>query len=579
MRKWLLAFFALGCLTAPVLAGTSVSEYDLTLHLHIPDSSFAATERITLLSDSDVLLDATNLSIDSITCDGQDVDFRIGDGKLNLHLSPPLKNRQVVLSIDYHAKPTTGLVIHPQEVYSGFNSDSWFPCDHTPGSKAKYRLTFTVPNSWHVTASGQQGNAMQNGDQTRYTFYQRIPISAYVFGFAAGNFEIDTMQAGNVQLQDLTTGYSHSQVDSIFDDVPNILAYFDSITGVNYPYPTYTNVLTREENEQEAVRFCMLSSDYGKEVLIEHREEWLIIHEFCHQWFGNSITCKDWSDFWLNEGLTTYLTACYKEHAFGAEEFDREMFLAHVRYDRIRGTPKDLPIVRYNYKRSSDMGGVITYYKGALVLNYLRSIIGIKAFGDGLRAYSRKYWQRSVQTSDFESEMEQASGMDLHWFFKEWVHNADSVKLRASFSLVRDSVKLTLDQTGLSVYRLPMTISVTSGGASSSHNIILDSPSKTFSFVLSDSLESLIVDAGKKLPVAVEVRKPYAMLLYESNNASSTLDRVDAMTELTSSYVNESPEHQSTIQSLLQSATRSSSRLIAQVSQNLLKKIAVTKSN
>ena len=555
-------------------AHNAISEYDLTIQLHLPDSSFSGMEQLSLFADSNVKLASTNLSIDSVTGAEHRLSFRVSPGTLLIELPPGLLHREITLSIAYHGKPTTGLVIHSQEVYSGFNSDSWFPCDHKPGNKARYRLTISIPASWHIAASGdEQHPELQLDGTVRYSFYQDVPIAAYTFGFAAGVFDVDSSTIGSVRSRYFTTGYSHPEVDSIFFDVPNIISYFDSISGIAYPYSSYTQVFTRDDNEQEAVRFCMLSNDYGKEVLADPREEWLLIHELCHQWFGNSITCEDWSDFWLNEGLTTFLTACYKERAFGKDEFDREMYLAHLRYERIRGTAKDLPIVRYNYHKSSEMGGIVTYYKGALVLNYLRSIIGKKAFGSALRSYATKYWQKSVKTSDFEREMERAAKTNLKWFFDEWVYRSDSLSVQAHYSLRKNNVDLTLSQSGPHTYDLPLEVSVTSRRVLKTYSIRFHTPRATFSFPIADSLDCIAIDDEKTLPIPIAFDRPFAMLMYQARYDINLPGKVDAMNELALHFNEYSSQDRQQVLTVLEDAAHASARLEMQVSKNLLKKL------
>ena len=554
---------------------THILEYDIALNLNVPDSSFSAIETLALHPNgNDTLhLDATNLKIDSIKENETQLSFQETPGTLAIGI-PDKHDKLLRLKYFYHAKPSTGLVIHPLEVYTGFNSDSWFVCDHHPGEKARYRLTLSLPAEWNIAASGDlERSDTLPSQQIRYSFYQSIPISAYTFGFAAGLFRLDTERAGTTLLRYLTTSYSAQQVDSIFSDTHNTLAFFDSITGIPYPYPTYAQVLTRDENEQEANRFCMLSSDYGKDILSDRREEWLIIHELCHQWFGNSITCNDWSDFWLNEGLTTFLTACYKDNAFGRDEYDREIYLARMRYNRIRGSAKDLPIVRYDYHQSSEMGGIVTYYKAALVLNYLRSIIGEKAFDTGLKRYVRRYWQKSVTTANFEHEMERASKKNLKWFFDEWVYNADSLNVRASYSVANGKVTINLFQSGSRVYRLPLRIAIVSNGIRKIYALDFNDRTRDFSFPTGDTLNAVRIDDGDKLPISVMFDRPISMLLYQAVNEPDVLGRVEAMNALVANYENYSSTEQEVIAKLLNFQANSSSRLMVQLTKNLKKKI------
>ncbi|HEY3875963.1 MAG TPA: hypothetical protein VGM92_10835, partial [Candidatus Kapabacteria bacterium] len=106
---FLFVFSAYSCVS---IAQTHISEYDLTIQLHFSDSSFSAVEKIKVSSDGDIALDATNLQIDSIRENTDRMDFSYLPGKLKIHLPAELLHLSVELSVFYHAKPTTGLVIH-----------------------------------------------------------------------------------------------------------------------------------------------------------------------------------------------------------------------------------------------------------------------------------------------------------------------------------------------------------------------------------------------------------------------------------------------------------------------------------
>ena len=79
-----------------------------------------------------------------------------------------------------------------------------------------------------------------------------------------------------------------------------------------------------------------------RSVLDDPREDALIAHELSHQWWGNLLTCADWSDFWLNEGMATYMTAAWKEHAWSRDDYEREMLLARPNIVRLALGPRIL---------------------------------------------------------------------------------------------------------------------------------------------------------------------------------------------------------------------------------------------
>ena len=136
------------------------------------------------------------------------------------------------------------------------------------------------------------------------------PIPPYIFGFAAGLFQEVTRQDGSIQLHFLArSNFSILQVEQIFADTSDMRKFFEGRAGVPYPGDRYTQVLASGFVEQEMSDFTVMRENYGIGILAEPRDNNLAVHEFAHQWWGNSVTCAGWADFWLNEALTEFMMA------------------------------------------------------------------------------------------------------------------------------------------------------------------------------------------------------------------------------------------------------------------------------
>ena len=107
-------------------------------------------------------------------------------------------------------------------------------------------------------------------------------------------------------------------------------------SGKPYPVDTYTQVFTHGTVEQEAVGMTLLPETYAAD-LAQHPENlWLLAHELAHQWYGIEILAKDWSDFWLSEGMATFLADAFLEQRFGKARYDREIADSRQIYDTLR---------------------------------------------------------------------------------------------------------------------------------------------------------------------------------------------------------------------------------------------------
>jgi aminopeptidase N len=188
----------------------------------------------------------------------------------------------------------------------------------------------------------------------------------------------------------------------------------------------------------------------------------VIVHEIAHQWFGNSVTESDWDDVWLSEGFATYFTQLFVEHAYGRDEADA--MRAQSR-DEIRDFYAKHPDYRVVHDNLSDMEQVLsgpgTYQKGAWTLHMLRGIVGDAAFWSGIRDYYRRHQNGHATTADFRGAMERASGLELAYFFEQWLRRGGYLKLRARWShdAAAGELRLQLEQLQPGpAFRVPMDL-------------------------------------------------------------------------------------------------------------------------
>jgi aminopeptidase N len=205
-------------------------------------------------------------------------------------------------------------------------------------------------------------------------------------------------------------------------DTPDMLAFFETKAGVPYAGERYTQVLVARTAGQEASGFAMLSDAYGKALLDSPPPLNLSAHEVAHQWWGNLVTCREWTHFWLHEGFATFMAAAYDEHRFGREAYLRDIENARMRYEQVRDASGDRSLVFPSWDRPTAADRTIVYQKGAYVLHQLRELLGDRVFWQGIQRYTRSHAGRSVTTVDFQRSMEQSSGQDLASFFAKWVY-------------------------------------------------------------------------------------------------------------------------------------------------------------
>lgn len=412
-------------------ASFDVVDYDAQIEPDIANKSvkgkvavkFAALEN----NLSEIRLNAGLLEIDAAREGKTALKFEKRESVLIVSLARPARaGEKREIEIEYHGAPRFGIRFFPDErqVYTLFSTSQWMPCVDAPSDRATFRLNLILPKDLKAVGNGRfiRERALPD-NKISSEWEQKNAVSTYIFGFAAGNFREVTQNHRGVKFRYLgSPQFSENDLRQIFKDTADMLDFFESKAGVKYSDAVYTQVLAAGRVEQEMSSFTAMNEGYGRGVLQDEKAVWLAAHEFAHQWWGNMVTNRDWTHFWLNEGIATFMTAAYKEHRFGRAEYLAEIEKSKMRYEKVRDAGKDKSLVFPDWNRPTSEDRVLVYQKGAYVTHLLREEMGDAAFWKGLKDYTQKYWGKSVTTADFQKTMEKSSGKDLSAFFNKWIY-------------------------------------------------------------------------------------------------------------------------------------------------------------
>jgi aminopeptidase N len=341
--------------------------------------------------------------------------FERQDGLLFVKLlRPAVPKDPRTLTIHYEAGPAKGLKFFPDQIYSEFFTSDWMVCNERPENRATLRLRIAPKEGWRATASGEPAGAAEWRIDT--------PLPAFLYGFAVGQFQETADAPGAVPGLRLLGGPDLAKSGSaIIEATRAALQFFADKTGKVYPAPAYTQVFTHGSPMQENANFTLLPEAYANIIKTEPEALGLLAHELAHQWYAVRIQCLDWSDFWLNEGMATFLADAFLERRFGRERYEREIERSRGIYEGLKGQGKDRALSFHAWNTPDEASGEIPYHKGAYVLDLLRREMGEDKFWQGLRLYTRDNWNKAATSQDFQKAMESAAGKNLAAFFDEWV--------------------------------------------------------------------------------------------------------------------------------------------------------------
>ncbi|HTV20748.1 MAG TPA: M1 family aminopeptidase [Polyangiaceae bacterium] len=415
-------------------AGLAVLAHDIELDVSLapPALTGRGSVRVKALAPTALaVLDARGLTLSQATVASGPAAFSQADGHVCVRLPQPLAaGSETTLGFEWRVEPGQGTPSFAKdEVWAGYSSSAWMPTRLDSAERATLELHITADAALKVAASGRRGaqRAAPEG-RTRHSFSLERPSPPFLYAFAVGRFEEAELRVDDLLLRGLApAGYD---LEGGLEATGSMYRFLKSKLGVAHPWGEYLQVFTRGDIAQEAAGLSLIVAQSLSDRRDNPEDDWVFIHELSHQWFGWLVPCADFSDFWLNEAFATFLVGAYQEARWGAAAFKTEVANWHARSARARQQGRDGPIALSSPDGAArpappdselqDRG--VTYFRGALVLQRLRTELGEEVFWRGLSDYLKRAEGKSVRTLDLRRALEAASGRELGAFFDRWVY-------------------------------------------------------------------------------------------------------------------------------------------------------------
>ncbi len=378
-----------------------------------------------------------------------------------------------------------------------FGARRWWPCKDTPADKAAtVDLVVTVPDGLIVASNGNLLSDAAAGGLRTFHWRESYPIATYLVSLAVHPYVVlhdaweyapgDTMPVVHYVVPDraavMETAYAVT--------VPMLQAFSEGFGLYPFVQEKYGHAHFPWGGGME--HQTLTSLYYGA------TQPWIIAHELAHQWWGDLVTCADFHDIWLNEGFATWSEAYWRERTEGYAGYLDEMS-SNAYYG---------PGTVY-VEDTSDFGTIfdydLTYRKASWVVHMLRGVLGDDDFFAALAAWRQEHAYGSAHTEDLRAVCEQVSGLDLSWFFQEWLHQEYYPVYEYSWYAVAagDSTDLHLmirqAQTGTGLFTMPLDVRVLTDRGDFASRVMNSLADQGYVLTVAGTVSSVLLDPDQKV--------------------------------------------------------------------------------
>jgi aminopeptidase N len=499
-----------------------------------------------------VRLDHQNLNVHAVTSSHPISEYDVTDEAIVVTYKADLSPSDTVLvAITYDAEPKKGLYFRTREL--GFpigdehiwtqgethESRHWYPSVDYPNERFTSEIICRVPSDMIVLSNGTElSTTVDDKSGLRSSrWMQSEAHPSYLVALVAGRFKKVSSKYKDIPLGLYVQPSEIDQAMNTFDGMEDMMSFFEEEIGVPYPWDQYNQVTILDFywGGMENTGLVTLSSGtlHRKELTEEIRSSrGLVAHELAHQWFGDYVTCKDWSHIWLNEGFASYYESMHNGHVNGNDHF---LYAMLRRVQNIAGNKSRKPMVQRDYSDPDKMFDFRAYSKGSWILHMLRSQLGDDLYRNCIRTYLERHALGSVVTEDLNRIIEELSGRSFDAFFDQWVYHARQPELKVSYSWDAEQMlaKVSVQQTqkrdaDVLLFSFPTKIRFRGEGWSVDHAIVVSEASHDFYLKLDEKPTTVRFDPDLTVLAKVDFKKPRSMLYELMADSTDVLSRLIA---------------------------------------------------
>ncbi|MEU6220139.1 M1 family metallopeptidase [Streptomyces sp. NPDC047022] len=419
--------------------GYDVLSYDLSFTY--PGSNSRPLTAVTKIDarTTDILqsfnLDFAHGTVESIDVNGEPATFTSAGEDLVVTPDTPLaKGSALRITVRHTSEPVAakgsdggwvrtddGLAMANQADAAHFV----FPCNDHPSDKAMFTFHVTVPDGYTAVANGLPVDVRHGSGNTTWSYRSGHPMATELAQVSIGrNAVLHRTGPNGLPIRDVVPAKDVKALEPWLVKTSDQIAWMERKVGP-YPFENYGLLIAGAQTgfELETQTLSLFEKGvFTQPFYPKWYVESIMVHELSHQWFGDSVSPRTWSDLWLNEGHATWYEALYAQET-AQRPMETRMRAAYGLSDlwRSSGGPPAAPKAATAGKKISIFRPNV-YDGAALVLYALRQEIGTPAFERLERLWVALHRDGTADTADFENLASDVAGRDLSAFFQGWLY-------------------------------------------------------------------------------------------------------------------------------------------------------------
>lgn len=433
----------------------TIDELQLNVSLAPSTTRVVATSQVRRCREGEpLLLDGEGFKLISVKVNGQDAQFEVLPGQLKLDSVPDSFTLEIETQLDPVGNTSLEGLYMSDGAYctqceaEGFRRITYFL--DRPDVLAKYRVRIDAPKAGfpYLLSNGNKVEAGElDGDRHYVVWEDPFPKPSYLFALVAGDFDLlqdsfVTQSGRNVALEVFVDKGNLHKAHHAMASLKKSMAWDESRFGLEYDLDIYMIVAVDFFN-MGAMENKGLNIFNTKYVLADtesatdddfHGIESVVGHEYFHNWTGNRVTCRDWFQLSLKEGLTVFRDQEFSSDV-GSRAVNRIQAIKVIKNQQFAedSGPMAHPIRPQSVIEMNNFYTVTVYNKGAEVIRMMHTLLGEAGFQAGMKRYFERHDGQAVTCDDFVAAMEDASGVDLSQF-RLWYNQAGTPTLKVSDS-------------------------------------------------------------------------------------------------------------------------------------------------